>query len=721
MVQTVTDLNKIFTNQQMTVTNVNVTTLAFNNNKAMMRNQYVLNANTITVSNDVEESLVLYIANNVFNYYEYRISLKNANTIITGMDTHNQTLSGLQTSGILLFINGYHVDPSSYTVVNDNSILIKSVYSEKSISDIIIITSPELEYKGLVTTADLNYDYYNNTFTLADYDYTKYLFFMNNKLLDRKYLTKEDDKVRINLAIDHSSTVIQYYRLPNNITNYEFEETPGYFTYGPLDDFGNKLPILYDTICTFQTIARLAIDDLRKGFFIREADKDGCLMVVDEDFETYDLKCMTIYPFSTTLYTSSEWYCQVPSARSILRYLSQFDLNNTLLPELLQGFQTVVLDEAYDEIQRLNNVRSLYNVSSTEINKALEFMGLKFKINDYSLEKRHEVLEELTSFYKKVGTKASYNQYNLLANNSHIVKLEQLFTPIEDINDANDIIQRYVTFRTAEDLGAEYKKEYVFPVDDYGQVGALANNDDILTNTPVYEGLLEIQEHYDYSQVSSQNHNEDGFYIQPCFVKDDNDKGYRTTSVITEEIVTDEELATDPTIPYVTIAGIRRKINIENNLNIQYNGYIAVPQPGPNKPTEDYGSITESQITDYYDYGLVTDEIKGQWIEWFEWDRPTNWYPTNHCNVAVEVPPDVDYDTFMEEFKNTFYNIASTVLYIHEIIEVYSFGGNGQGGSSSTGSNGGMKMDFVRAPLYESSDYTFTNDPRRQISSNVLD
>ena len=71
MVQTVTDLNKIFTNQQMTVTNVNVTTLAFNNNKAMMRNQYVLNANTITVSNDVEESLALYIANNVFNYYEF--------------------------------------------------------------------------------------------------------------------------------------------------------------------------------------------------------------------------------------------------------------------------------------------------------------------------------------------------------------------------------------------------------------------------------------------------------------------------------------------------------------------------------------------------------------------------------------------------------------------------------------------------------------------------
>ena len=107
---------------------------------------------------------------------------------------------------------------------------------------------------------------------------------------------------------------------------------------------------------------------------------------------------------------------------------------------------------------------------------------------------------------------------------------------------------------------------------------------------------------------------------------------------------------------------------------IRTNRYLVKPMVGPNLPTVDYGSVETEKASDFYDYGYVYEEIKGEWVEWFEWDRPTNWYPTNHVNVAVEVPPGVEYDTFMNEFKKTFYDIASTVLYIHNVIDVYTFG-----------------------------------------------
>ena len=699
MTQTVTEINKIFTDYTLDITKVKLTTLAFNDGKAIMKPKYSVTAGYINVIDQIENFLAFYMCQDSCDYYEFKLDLRQPNTIISGYDTYQNILTGLIDKAILMFINGYLVNPASFEIVNDSSIILHYAYQEKEISDIIIVASKDIEYKGLVTS-DPSWNSFDNSMILADYDKSRYIFFKNDRLVNSNAISKNNETISLNFIIDSATDTVEYYKLPSTMQDWIFEEAYGYYTYGPTDIYGNSIPLLYDTVCTFPKIARLAINSIRKGMFIREEGTDGCVMIVDDNFETYNLKCMQIYPFTNTTLESNQWYIQVPSARSILQYVSQFDLNCTLLPELLTGLQTVVLDEAYDEIQRLKNIRSLYNVDSTEINNALKFMGLDYKINNYELEKRHLLLEELDSFYNIVGTKASYNQYNLLANNSHIVKLEQLFTPIEDDNTATDIIQRYVTFRTAEELGAEYKKEYVFPMTDYGYVGALANDEDVLTNTPTYEGLLENTDHGDYSQTPSQNHNSKGIYrpYSPF--------NYREVTIITEE----ELDPSDTTTPYVTLNRRRYKVNIEKRIPMMVNDYINNPQSGPNKPTLDYGYITD-EVENYYDYGLVSDAIKGKWVEWFEWDRPHNWYPTNHCNVSVEVPPDVDYDTFMEEFKNTFYNIASTVLYIHDIIEVYSFGGNSGNSSSSGSNNSGMKMDLVRAPIYTTSDYTFTTKP----------
>ena len=108
-----------------------------------------------------------------------------------------------------------------------------------------------------------------------------------------------------------------------------------------------------------------------------------------------------------------------------------------------------------------------------------------------------------------------------------------------------------------------------------------------------------------------------------------------------------------------------------------------------------------------YDYGYVYEDIKGKWIEWYEWNRPACWYPTNHVDVSLEIPPDVDYDEFVNEFKKTFYDIASTVLYIHSIINVYNFG------------YGKNNFGILSAPTYHTVKITLTNNPARQPTMQI--
>ena len=80
---------------------------------------------------------------------------------------------------------------------------------------------------------------------------------------------------------------------------------------------------------------------------------------------------------------------------------------------------------------------------------------------------------------------------------------------------------------------------------------------------------------------------------------------------------------------------------------------ILIPQEDSNKTKVIIWKSAQTP-TEIYDYGKVNEPIEGEWIEWFEWDKPKDWYPTNHVNVAVEIPAGVEYDGFIEEFKKEF-------------------------------------------------------------------
>ena len=103
------------------------------------------------------------------------------------------------------------------------------------------------------------------------------------------------------------------------------------------------------------------------------------------------------------------------------------------------------------------------------------------------------------------------------------------------------------------------------------------------------------------------------------------------------------------------------------------------------RPDLDYGSIANSlEVTSAdYDYGWITDKVAGEWVEYWNWDRKSNWYPTNHVDLEMKIPVGVNITSYVQTFIEQFYDIASTVVFIHSIIESFYFGNEGNTDSNS--------------------------------------
>ena len=623
-------INKIALNQAVTLQKINMATLLFVDGKAVSKKEYKVSDNQISLTKEALDFVELYQSIGEAKYFEYRANLSTPGVILYGKDMFNQELDTLLKNQIMVFVDGYKLQPSQYQIIDDSHLKILNIFvSEDNLSHVLIFSSKAISNFGRLTD-NPTWDSEMHTVELAEGSYLEALFFINGEFIPKSRISYDKNKIKLNVAINPDVDIVEYYRFPRKSSNLLFAASKGILTYGPEDMYSNIVPDVYDYQATFSnSIARLAIDDLRQGFFICEEKGDGCFVITDTDYETHTVKGLLIKPFSKTIYESNETYVQVPDVHSICNYLPEFDLSGKFLPEILSSFQKTLLNEVYDSIQRLRNIRNITKVGSDNINALINFLGLKLNIVNMSLEQKHSLLEELNNFYKIVGTLRSYNFYNVFSKAMHIMNVEQLFTPIKDMEDDMEPIRRYVTFKRATDLGAVKKREYRYNIQDYGEVGTLANVEDSLTNTPNFAGLLEYPD-------------------RPHLVND-----FRTVVEVNDLGET-----------------VIKKIPVTPNK------FKLPSQMGPNLPTKDWGFVSDSDPKDFYDYGLVSEKIKGKWIEWLEWNRPKNWYPTNHVNVSVQIPPDVDYTAFMREFKNTFYDISSTVLYIHQIIDVYVFGAN---------------------------------------------
>ena len=723
---TVNEINQIYCNESINVKQINMTSLLFVDNKVVSKSRYSVVDDFINLLDPAENTICLYQHKGSSNYYEYQVNLKNSGTILSGTDINGNTLTLSKKerkedakNNIMVFVDGYKLLPSQFDInLQNNSVEILNSFIEKEKYTVIIYISNSLVYLGNVEN-DETWKLDEHSFTLDDYTYLRYLFFKNGEIITRDSINKIYDTVTINVNFRPGIDTIEYYRLPIDTENVLFFADPGYFSYGPKDSSGLPIPEIHDAEVTFQSIVRLAIDDVRKGFFIREKDGDGCLMITGEDFETRTAYCTTIVPFSKDSYDKESYFVQVPNARSILKYISEYDLKRMLMPEILGGFQKLLLDETYDSVQRLKNIRSINKVDSSQIGQLINFMGLNINLTNLDLAKKHALLEELTNFYKIVGTRESYNFYNTTTTNGKIISMQQLFTPIRDVNSGNDPVKRYVDFRTAEELGATTHKRYEYPHHDLGYVDELADATDSFTNQPRYEG---VRPNMTIPAVTSDKRST--VYVMGKVNPDNPSDILNSKNKVIGHIDPDNNVIDLHGNIIGVVNGLSdlivddllyKLVSVREEITVPLNDYTIQPITGPNKGQLNFGSVSED-ATSFYDFGLVSEIIKGKWVEWTTWDRPTNWYPTNHVDVEVQVPPNVEYETFMTEFKNTFYNIASTVLYIHSIVEVYTFGKDNPFNTASDdeATGGGANFDILTTPIYYTLEYTFTNDPARQ-------
>lgn len=678
------EINKIHIADSIKVESIGLSSLLFCEGKAVSKKLYSIVDNIVNLNESAENSISVYLNNGTAKYYEYRLVLTSGDITISGMDIFKNSIPNITDQNCMIFVNGVLISPYDF-IIENGKIIITSPFGTETGSTVIILLSKELQFVAEVQKNTLLKD---NIYQLPIYQYSsdKYIFFKNGELIGKdKILTVNEYTISINIELDDND-IVSYYRLATETTNYFFAGLPGYLTYGPIDDYNRKIPDIFDTKITFSKAIRLSIDDVRKGMIIAEEKGTGQAMIVGTDFETPTVHCISISKFAKTYYNQDEYYIQVPEAKSILKYVSEYDLQKTLFPELLTSFQRLLLDEAYDSVQRLRNIRNINKVDSEHITKLLDFLGLKIDVTDMTLEEKHGILEELTNFYRKVGTRPSYNFYNIMTENSKIIKLEQLFTPIKNGGTVPLPIYRYITFRTAEELGAQYKKEFRTDVTDYGRVDEIANMDDTVRNTSA---------------------------------------DFPRSAGVLQNILNKPVLETPRTIYYINQNGE----SVTEEVAVPLNLYITNPTAGPNQPTPsyDYGFIDSPELNSY-DYGSVEDELIGSWYTWYEWDRPKNWYPTNHIQLSAEIPPEMNYDEFIEEFKRIFYDIASAVLYIHSIIEIYTFGGNegpgsgggagggGQGGSGGKNNAGYFAVNANGGPIVVTQEYCFTSDPERQIA-----
>ena len=976
---TVQEINRISVNSTITIEEVKLNTIVFGDGNLISNDLVKLNDRILNVRKDLEEEVNLYVEKDGLTIYEWKIALDGGNTTLPLYDKNGKKCTGLTATGVevVLFVDGKKISrtdsygQANYVVNQNNTITVVvpfTKFTARNPGSVIAYVFTNASYGGKLE--DLNsWDKENKLLSLTGYNSDKYIFFLSHKyktvetydnlptstasegdtyrvldtgkvytfdsyhsewnqissfdqldgqIISPRLLTNSQSYVYFNVDID-DTTSIDYYTLGEETQHYIFDAVPAVYDYGRSDATDKILPILYDRRVTFNESVRNLINNVRQGFFIKEAETgyEGSLMIIDTTFDLPYVNCIKIINFSKDRYTSSQYFVQVPEARSIVNYLSQYDLEKQLLPEVLKVFQRVILDEAYDHVKRLQDTRDITRVDSNSISQLIKFMGVTLNIYNMTTAEKRKLLEELTNFYKRVGTRPSYNIYNQATSHGQMAGLRQLFTPIKDTigtdSDSTDTsTRRYVTFRTDIELGAQYYRDYVYPYVDYGDISALANSGESLLNKPRSEGKVEVPNRevsqgyppkmdveaisQDYSGryfipksninfyawkyptsdvtnanpyrillttsptpqandliwvfdtrtqsviyyppvteaipliVTSYDENTDTLYIhgavrntknsfgvfvnEPCprdKVEESgeytypNDMTSREVYIMNKDIYycwkdleeTNYYFTKAPNLvvgqlayqrtttdlynhhnyiaSYTPASGtLLAKCTLDNGLTLYrdenddgyYNGYlesvpvkenpyIVDPIPGPNQvsPGYDYGVlvfykgevqskndlplvgntygdyfivITEGTYTEYVwtsesssgtiddwvqfepqtvDYGSVSEEIEGEWVTWYEWDRPESWYPTNHVQVSANVPTNVDYDTFMIEFKNTFYDLASAVLFVHSIERVYNVGS-----SQNRKNQENSPFSLVSTPVYNTREMTFNNN-----------
>lgn len=487
------DFNQISVNSAMTVVSADPATLCFNDGKLLLKSQYAIANNTLNLVNDSSDFLSVYMNNGIGRIYEFKSFLYSDHPSLPILDYYHQEVNIPAKNNILVFVDG-ELQPSNLYEVEYNQEVEKNIltfnisYTNDVNRQFDVVTyvnnDPITRYTySLTEISQLDLNEIRLPFT---YNIDNTIIFVNGfKVPFDAIQVLDNTNTFIKLNIHQTVEEIEEFEIikfiNTNTTSYHFYSRSGYLSYGPYDEYGKKLPNLYDTILKFSDQAKILIDNLRSGFIVKELNNNGQAVIVDDSFETKEVKALQVQPFGYTSLKKNEYYLLVPEYTNIIKYLAEFDNRYTFLPEILTIFQRLLLDEIHDEIQRLRDSRSIHKVDSDSINKLIGLLGFNANIKTLNNKQRHELLEELNEFYRIVGTRDSYNLLNILQNDLKLINIEQLFTPFGNHSKSKKTVYNYITQIKEGNGGIDYK------VGDYLKTNTGTNANINITVTDVDE------------------------------------------------------------------------------------------------------------------------------------------------------------------------------------------------------------------------------------------
>ena len=534
------DFNKIFTDSPIIVGYETSANLFYNNGRIISKNKFAIENHTITLMEDTDETISLFYNNGIANVYEFDVRLYQDNVQLPVVDLFEKEVGYLNVNNLLVFINGELEPADNYYVIEGNRLVIKNRHTSNpnKIFHVIVYASNISIERTSYTKDQITDQVYtpNSVFKILDsenldnptkqyyletnYDVNKSMIFVNGIKVGftsievfkgstiytgeidestGKPKTRLANLILLNIPEKineiNSIDVVNFFDTLDNTKSLNFVTRQGYLSYGPYDDRGNKVPNRYDTTITFSDQAKLAIDNLRPGFILKEVNGTGEILIVSDNFETDILYGLTIERFKYTNYTKDDYYVEVPTTTNIIKYLSEYDTKYNFLPEILNIFQRLLLDEINDLIERLRQSRSISKVDSVTINKLISLLGFNLNIKTLNKKQRRELIEELTEFYRVAGTRNSYNLVNILQNNLKLINMEQLFT-ISGTGLGKGSKQLVYTYTTSvKEGGSGYVDGTHLKAEDFPIEGQITVGGDYSVNT--YAELME----YDTSSL----------------------------------------------------------------------------------------------------------------------------------------------------------------------------------------------------------------------------
>ena len=427
-----TDINKIYVNSNIIIQNGYSNSLCFVDGYAIDKSKYAIENNEISILKDGKDYLSVFYNTNCSQCYYYKKILNDYGVVVYGVDEQSKTMQGLKNGNILVFLDGVLLSENEYEILDEENIALLIVKSDTKMHQIIIYVSNSPLIHGVLhdptnTQETSDYRRKRNPENKINYNRFDTLIFRNGIFLSPLQTQTINGYTEVTFKPEDSDN-FEYYKINDGTISFNFQAELGITEFGPIDDFQTNIPLLYDTIVVFDDLVKVVVDDLRPGFIISEKNNPGKLLVVDTNYESNKLKTITLSPFYKTNYTKDDYYLEIPEAKNIVGYLSDYDKKYTMIPEILRIFQRVLLDEIHDEIERIKNIRNVSRVNSDDIYKLIRLLGLNLDIKHLNIKQMQEALDELTNFYRIAGTKNSLNYFNIVQDNTKLISVKQLFT-----------------------------------------------------------------------------------------------------------------------------------------------------------------------------------------------------------------------------------------------------------------------------------------------------